>query len=438
MPFTRALAARTCILFWVCLYASGIHAQGNDGKLIGEDDFKRLSKIFTQPEAQLIKGKPWVIVDIGPANFEFDRRGWLINNEDKRIELVDLHGELHQFRKPGADEQRPRINEGPEGRFSWANLQNADYSAAWRVRVADYDAECKVFLEEGIPQENSEGDIFGHVNQRFSLADHVVEAARHAHFTYQLGDTDQAIGLYEHALKVQEKYSSHYVVGSEKPRPLHVFVSERIASGLRNGAIFWAHRGGSRKDLQAQWGKIEVLPDYKYRDEAKAMVKHYGSLLEEDAQWVEPNADEIAKLTEAEQVAYWLYHLRDHDAGQFTDPGHCSVFSQRGWTLDEEAEKPNPAVELKKLGVAAIPQLIAHMDDARPTRCKGHWRSYWPEGHYLLRYGDCCEQIFESITGHEIYEDWGYPIRSGAGKQCKQRAAQWWRAYRDKQDNESP
>jgi hypothetical protein len=83
---------------------------------------------------------------------------------------------------------------------------------------------------------------------------------------------------------------------------------------------------------------------------------------------------------------------------------------------------------LVKLGKQALPQIIAHLDDPRPTRCLGYWRSVAPETHYLLRYGDCCQQIFEAITGHTIYQRQhtaGYPIRAGRGKECRARAEQW-------------
>ncbi|MEM6505215.1 MAG: hypothetical protein AAF711_07085 [Planctomycetota bacterium] len=98
MPFTRAVAATCCIVFSVCLLSSSIYAEGE--KPIGENDFERLAEVFTQPDVALIRGKPWVIVDTGPAGFSFDRRGWLLHDEDKRIEVVDLQGELHRFLQP--------------------------------------------------------------------------------------------------------------------------------------------------------------------------------------------------------------------------------------------------------------------------------------------------------------------------------------------------
>jgi hypothetical protein len=136
-------------------------------------------------------------------------------------------------------------------------------------------------------------------------------------------------------------------------------------------------------------------------------------------------------MTTEQQASYWLYHLRDLDVGQWSDPGRCSVFGGRFgfFPSEEENKKPNAAVELKKLGMAAIPQIIAHLDDDRPARCKGHWRRYWPDGHYLLRYGDCCQQIFQAITGKTLYTSGGYPMQEGKGKQCKEIAARWWENY---------
>jgi len=188
-------------------------------------------------------------------------------------------------------------------------------------------------------------------------------------------------------------------------------------------------------DLKKQWEKIAAIPFHSHRDEARDMIKNYESLIKEDVAWKEPNAKELAKLTTEQKVSYWLYHLRDLDVGQWSDPGHCYVLGGRfGFFMSDEEEKktPNAAVELKKLGMAAIPQIIAHLDDGRPTRCKGHWRSYWPEGHYLLPYGDCCQQVFEAITGKTIHASGGYPMRDGKGTQCKELAERWWQEYQKK------
>jgi hypothetical protein len=172
---------------------------------------------------------------------------------------------------------------------------------------------------------------------------------------------------------------------------------------------------------------VAVIPHQRFRDEATRTAKDYQSLIDEDAKWVEPDAKTLAAMKPEEKAAYWLYHLRDLDVGQWSDPGSCRVLDElgRGIRLDGDPGPPNAAIELKKLGTAAVPLLIAHLDDTRPTRCKGHWRRYWPDGQYLLRYGDCCEQIFEGITGHSISSS-TYPIQDGKGKECKANAERWW------------
>src|SRR5262249_48191679 len=65
----------------------------------------------------------------------------------------------------------------------------------------------------------------------------------------------------------------------------------------------------------------------------------------------------------------------------------------------------------------------------------GFWRHYAPGSYYTLTYGDCCQQIFEAIALHSIYEmkgAGGYPTRDGLGKQCKERAEKWWQEFQKK------
>ncbi|TMQ31903.1 MAG: hypothetical protein E6K70_21515, partial [Planctomycetota bacterium] len=172
------------------------------------------------------------------------------------------------------------------------------------------------------------------------------------------------------------------------------------------------------------------------------MIRGYKTLIAEDRAWVEPDKATLAKMTAEQKAAYWLYHLRDANAGQNMDPGRCCVVLEWSYptVLGEPEDKtPKPAIELVRLGMAAIPHIIAHLDDPRPTRCQGHWRRYWPESFYLLRYGDCCQQIFESITGYTIYErndTNGYPMKDGKGTECKAKAESWWREYQKKREKQ--
>jgi len=434
LPRFVRLPCLTCLLLGVI--HDGTAAPFPPAKNKVPADFKRLAKVFGRPGSASVIGKTWVAVDTGPENVPLDLHGWLIEDGVKGLLLLDWYGELHKLRKSASDEKRPKIKEGEDGTFLFSTFQESDFSVAWKVRAEDYAAKSKKFLTDGLPTDKDTNSASASVSQRFGLADHVVDAARYAHFAYQFGEKAHAADLYAHACKAQKKYADTYIFGFDKPVSLHVFAANRIASGYRNGAIFSAHGGTTRRELQKRWERIAAIPHHKYRNEAKAMAEHYKNLIKEDARWVEPDAKAFTKMTTEQKVAYWLYHLRDLDMGQWSNPGSCSVFGQFGVDLrDAKKKKPNAGVELKKLGMAAVPQLIAHLDDARPTRCKGHWRSYWPEHHYLLRYGDCCQQIFESITGHTIFRGTStvsYPIHDKEQKQCKEKARKWWKEHQEK------
>jgi hypothetical protein len=397
---------------------------------------ERLDEVFAPPGTPSVKGKPWVAVHTGPADWSNELHGWLIEDGPKGLLLLDWYGELRRLGRPASDEKRPEVF-GKDGTFSFDAAETVDDSAAWGVRPEDFAARSEKFLADGLPDDKDADDVSDMVSQRFGLADHVVDAARFAHFARQLGRKEHATELYAHACQAHREYAERHLGGVESADPLHCFVADDVASGLRNRAIFAAHNEGvARDDLQKRWERIAAIPYHQYRVEARAMAGHYRNLLEEDLRWVEPTPEALAVMTTEQKVAYWLYHLRDLDVGQWADPGRCDVLETVGFgRRNAKVQRPNPAAELEKLGMAAVPQLVAHLDDARPTRCKGHWRRYWPEGHYLLRYGDCCQQVFEAITGHTIFRGTtsvSYPVRDGHAKQCREEAVRWWREYQMK------
>ncbi|WP_020472645.1 hypothetical protein [Zavarzinella formosa] len=430
MPSPRLV--RLCCVAGLCLVflANREPARGEDGKNKSPQpvDFERLAEVFSPPGTPDVKDKPWVKISVGPAKHESERIGWLVKKGEKEITLLDREGDVYQLRMPMPDEKRPEIKKDEKGQFSLADIWNADRSVAWQIEPQDFSVACKKLLDDGPPKDQENEARFGFVDGRSQLA---VQAARYAHFASQTGRKELAAELYNHARKAHTTYSDQYVRDDERIAELHRFVGGQLATQLRNNAIYAGHGSLSRKELQKRWETIAAIPHHQYRDEAKEMAKHYQSLIDEDARWVEPTPAMLAKMTVDQRVAYWLYRLRDLDIGQWSNPGRCYVLSEAFMT-DDQAKKINAAIELKKLGFAAVPQLIAHLDDARPTRCKGHWRIYSPDGQHLLRYGDCCQQIFESITGRTIFEGGHYPIQGGKGKESRENAEKWWREFQSK------
>jgi hypothetical protein len=392
-------------------------------------DFERLAEVFATPGTPSIKGKAWVAVNTGPTNFRSELHGWLIEDSPKEITLFAWDGELHKLRKPKPDEKRPELKKKITLEMFLSKGQGVNFSVAWEVRPEDFAARGRQFLADGRPKD-MEGpsrimlEIFAHKA-------HILDAARFAHCAHQLGQQAQATVFYTEARKAQ-KYTQGRYPGVERFDSLHLFVAHEIATVQRSNALSAGRDGESRRDLQKRWEKIAALPHHRYRGEARELVKHYQDLLEEDRRWVEPDARALAAMTTEQQTAYWLYHLRDLDFGQGCDAGISSTGRPVFILEPKKPTKPKPpnaVVELKKLGLAAVPRLIAHLDDSRPTRCNG------PYGQHLLRYGDCCQRLFESITGHSIYMGQyssSYPIADGQGKECKARAERWWQNYQKK------
>ncbi len=397
-----------------------------------QQQFEGLAEIFSPPGTPSIKGKKWVEVDFGPANWSSQVLGWLIEDTDSEVVIMNSQGELQRYKKPLSSEKRPDITDDQKVPFAFQKPP-VDRSIAWKVQSQDFPAMCQKFIEAGVPKDTFNKDtVFKMINDQVSEEWHVVEAARYAHFAHQAGHSVLSLDLVHEATKTI-KLAQQKNYGNRNPPTLLEYVADRIARGYRRQGIAAAERGTPRPELQQIWAKMAAMPYHESREEAKAMVKHYKSLLAEDARWVEPDAAALAKLSTEKQAAYWLYHLRDLDVVQLGSPGVCHVLFDSRFRDVQEPEKklPHPAIELQKLGRAAIPLLIAHLDDARPTRCETYWRSWSPEGRYLLRYGDCCKQIFEAITEHKISEE-NYPLRASDGSECKARAEKWWQEEQEK------
>ncbi len=204
---------------------------------------------------------------------------------------------------------------------------------------------------------------------------------------------------------------------------------------LRVRAASDANQGVPRPECLRVWEAIAKVRDYGDAKEADRMVAAYKAMIAEDAAWKEPDANALAKMQPAQKVNYWMHHLRDADARAAPSPWGstpCRVVGTRAEPASPGKRKPNPAEELLKLGTAAMPEVIAHLDDTRPTRCQGQCYA-GEENQVLLCYGDCCKQIFEELTGRELSEpDQIYPIKDGQAEACKALAERWWQGCQKK------
>jgi hypothetical protein len=396
--------------------------------------YQKVSAVFEAVEPTSVNGKQWVVVTTGPAGWSQAVEGWLMEDGPDRVRILDY--DVQWLRKPRPGEQQPKVKEGQGLTFD--ELRADKYRVAWSVRPGDFAPHRQALLKRGLSEEK-QGDedegVFGFVNQRSQRVGVILDAARYGHWAVERGEKQVALELFTLAAQAHQKYARTYV--GESPAELPQFVANQIAAGYRSGAIMGAHSGTARPECLRQWEIVARIPYHEYIDEAKRMVAGYKALIAEDAAWKEPLPETLNKMSVEQQTDYWLYHLRDANVEQTMSPGMCHVVSPFAGMIAyrRDPKRPDPAEELRELGFAALPKIIVHLDDTRPTRCQGHWRSYAPESYYLLCYGDCCQQIFESITGHSIFDRGysnGYPIKDGKGKECQARAERWWQEFRRK------
>lgn len=171
-------------------------------------------------------------------------------------------------------------------------------------------------------------------------------------------------------------------------------------------AVLDLNAGRSRADLAARFaGIVKAFPSSQYDGQASEYARILAQMAQEDAAFRAP-AD-VSSLPAAEQVKVWLFRLRDANAVQDSQPGHCWIPDIWGWETDgrsAQLAEVSAAGRLIDLGFDAVPALISALEDERLTRSYGFWRDFSPE-RYVLRVGDGAIQVLEVIAGRSFDPD---------------------------------
>lgn len=143
---------------------------------------------------------------------------------------------------------------------------------------------------------------------------------------------------------------------------------------------------------------MEVVRRYPYCHEAP-QAERTSRLLEqmiaEDKSHPVISEEDMAKLPMEEQVRELVFRLRDQRAYQSTYPFAPDIFD----SLSSKDE--SPANRLAAIGVPAVPQLIAALNDTRFTRASYSNRELILTKH-TLTIGDCATLILERIAGRSF------------------------------------
>jgi hypothetical protein len=220
----------------------------------------------------------------------------------------------------------------------------------------------------------------------------------------------------------------HY---GKETRAISEILTEGLADHLREQVIEDARERFPLSHLFERWTKIAALPKNRWSEEAAVFVSLYKKLLEEKAAWVEPDAAALAKRPGRDRAEYWVHRLRDHAPEIPSEPGECRVLPMGMFSFQGKGE-PDAAQELEKLGWSALPALIDHFDDPRPTRAT----CFAPHNHgippsWILTVGDCCQIVFDTITRmrYSVWEEAAYsPKKREMLDSAKAKAEEWWKS----------
>lgn len=361
-------------------------------------------------------GKKFIICNTGgyhvigwPGSLSFAyANGWVLSESEEEITILENTLVTRTYRKERSL---------PKNWDYYKKEHPKDKPLPGCYNVLDFEKFCRNFIKAGVV------DYYGRWFDHYPRGGrgHATEAAIYAYWAFRLGLRKESADLMELATK---SHQSHF-----RSHSLLEQVTAEIVTNIRWQAITGANSGKPRPEVLKMWQLAVRLTGGK-SEESRQMVRLYEEMISEDEKWVEPKEDDIKKMSDAEKTSYWMYKLRDAAATQGGQPGSCYAFGRYSGHRGSQ----NPADKLYELGWSAIPTLIEHLDDPRPTRCMGYYRNFSLGSFYLLRYGDCCQQIFKAVTGIQLTRF--SPIftsitEEGKAPKCKQEAGKWWSKYKN-------
>lgn len=189
-------------------------------------------------------------------------------------------------------------------------------------------------------------------------------------------------------------------------------------------------------------GFIGHYPHSEHIERAKKSAELLATMVREDAEHGEKlkTAPPFEKLGLKGQIAELIFQLRDQNGHQWMQPGACDIFSDpRDGMFGEPGKGKSPASRLAAMGYDAIPQLIEALDDERFTRSVGFHRNFY-FSHYVLRIGDCAEEIISRIAGRSFYQrrsTSGAMIKDGQLHDVKAEIKAWYAEFTKKGDRQT-
>jgi hypothetical protein len=190
-----------------------------------------------------------------------------------------------------------------------------------------------------------------------------------------------------------------------------------------------------RPQLLAQFQSVVTnYPHSQDLERAKQFMVALKRMVSEDEAHAKNAPTNLAQLPVEQQVRELIFRLRDQIGGRIGIPdGPFEIF------MDNWGGTNTPAGQLLTLGYAAVPQLIAALDD--PTFCRMveggliDFRQTEPAEPIVLTVGDCAEAILERIAGRGFYprrDVFSHFSKEGDLPATRKAIESWWAVAKQK------
>lgn len=241
------------------------------------------------------------------------------------------------------------------------------------------------------------------------------------------GLTNEAERLYKRSQMCRTRGDPY-----EATNTFHELIEKDIACvQMWRATLCFGDMSFSRPQLLAMFDAIATnYPDSEYHARAAQTSEMLRKMIAEDELHAQIAKTNREQLSVAAQVRELIFELRDQNGHQYSQPGECDIFND--WSGGNNTN--TPAHRLVRLGYAAVPQLIAALDDPTLTRSVGYWRDF-VFSHNVLTVGDCCQAILKRITGKSffvpVYTS-SYTSKDDMAAATKKAAEAWWAAFQKK------
>lgn len=206
-----------------------------------------------------------------------------------------------------------------------------------------------------------------------------------------------AAALYEQAAKMPAPDRGWDAAANEKNGDFRQTLELDIGHALMWRAVVACGEPDiPRKELLAQFENILArYPASPHVPRAREMAGLLRQMIAEDEEHASGSLKSLAEMPAGERAEELIFQLRDQNGRQWSQPGACDVF------MEFTGATNTPAHQLVAMGHAAVPQLIAALDDQRLTRSVGYHRDFY-FSHHVLRVGDCALAVLCRIAGRSF------------------------------------